>query len=99
MGEWKRSKLGDIIFFGNGNASPKEDGDIPVYGGNGILGYANKSNYDGETVIIGRAGAYAGAVGALQMLAAERTSDYEARFANPFVLTLLYLSSIVTLQP
>lgn len=61
MGEWKRCKLGDIIFFGNGKARPKEDGDIPVYGGNGILGYANKSNYDGETVIIGRVGAYCGA--------------------------------------
>lgn len=62
MGEWKEYKLGDIISLGNGKIRPKETGNIPIYGGNGILGYCNSSNYDGETVIIGRVGAYCGSV-------------------------------------
>lgn len=62
MGEWKEYKLGDVISLGNGKVRPKETGNIPIYGGNGILGYCNSSNYDGETVIIGRVGAYCGSV-------------------------------------
>lgn len=59
---WRECKLGDILHFGNGKTRPKHDGDIPVYGGNGVLGYANQSNYEGETIVIGRVGAYCGAV-------------------------------------
>lgn len=62
MGEWKEYKLGDIISLGNGKVRPKDIGDIPVYGGNGILGYCNSSNYDGEIIVIGRVGAYCGSV-------------------------------------
>lgn len=62
MAEWKEYKLGDIISLGNGKIRPKETGNIPIYGGNGIIGYCNSSNYDGETVIIGRVGAYCGSV-------------------------------------
>lgn len=40
---------------------PIEYGDIPIYGGNGILGYTNKSNND-SCVVIGRVGAYCGSV-------------------------------------
>ena len=58
----RECKLGDILHFGNGKTRPKHDGDIPVYGGNGVLGYANQSNYEGETIVIGRVGAYCGAV-------------------------------------
>jgi type I restriction enzyme S subunit len=61
MSEWKDCKLVDIIDFGNGKSRPRGGGNIPVYGGNGILGYTNVSNYDGETIIIGRVGAYCGA--------------------------------------
>ena len=62
MSEWKEYKLGEIVSFGNGKERPKEKGTIPVYGGNGILDYTDNSNYDGETVIIGRVGAYCGSV-------------------------------------
>ena len=33
-----------------------------MYGGNGIFGYTSQSNYKGETIIIGRVGAYCGSV-------------------------------------
>ena len=61
MSEWKRCLLGELITFGNGKARPKIDGNVPVYGGNGILAYANQANYDDETIVIGRVGAYCGA--------------------------------------
>lgn len=56
-----KCKLGDVIKFGNGKARPVGDGTIPVYGGNGILGHSNDSNYSDETIVIGRVGAYCGA--------------------------------------
>ena len=61
MREWKRCLLGELITFGNGKARPKSNGNVPVYGGNGILAYANQANYDDETIVIGRVGAYCGA--------------------------------------
>lgn len=62
MSEWKETKLEEVLTFGNGKIKPKIEGKIPIYGGNGILGFGNESNYDGETIIIGRVGAYCGSV-------------------------------------
>jgi type I restriction enzyme, S subunit len=61
---WKECKLGVIAEFKNGKSRPHEttDGIIPIYGGNGILGYTNISNSNNEVVIIGRVGAYCGSV-------------------------------------
>jgi len=38
------------------------EGDYPVYGGNGIVGYHNDYNLNGENIIIGRVGALCGNV-------------------------------------
>ena len=62
MSEWKKYKLGDAIKFGNGKVRPNSIGKIPVYGGNGILNFCDEANYENETIIIGRVGAYCGAV-------------------------------------
>lgn len=59
---WKKVKLSEVIKFGNGKERPKTEGKIPVYGGNGILGYCDDTNYNGEILIIGRVGAYCGSV-------------------------------------
>ena len=59
--DWKTLTLSEIVDFGNGKARPKTEGNIPIYGGNGILGYSGDSNYQDETIIIGRVGAYCGA--------------------------------------
>ena len=61
MNDLKDVKLGEIINFKNGKKKPSENGTVPIYGGNGILGYTNISNY-GECIIIGRVGAYCGSV-------------------------------------
>ena len=60
---WKRSKLRYEISIQNGDfASDKlqDDGARPILGGNGVMGHTDLSNVDGETVVIGRVGAYCG---------------------------------------
>ena len=54
-------KLGDVIDFKNGKSIKKSEGIIPVYGGNGILGYTDKSNFS-HTIVVGRVGAYCGSI-------------------------------------
>lgn len=54
--------LGDVMRISSGKARPKTFGKYPVYGGNGILDYANEFNFDNETIIVGRVGAYCGCV-------------------------------------
>jgi type I restriction enzyme S subunit len=61
---WELGSLDDIAMFYNGKSRPQEviGGKIPIYGGNGILGFTDKSNYDGRSIIIGRVGAYCGSL-------------------------------------
>ena len=62
---WEVKKLGEVYRMKSGDSlSTKsfEEGDIPVYGGNGISGYHNKYNKDGSYIIIGRVGVYCGNV-------------------------------------
>ena len=54
--------LGSLLVFGNGKKKPDTDGQVPIYGGNGILGFSADSNYQDETIVIGRVGAYCGSV-------------------------------------
>ena len=53
--------LGDLISFSNGKARPKASGNIPVYGGNGVMDRVNEHNAQ-NVVVIGRVGAYCGSV-------------------------------------
>lgn len=95
-GEWKEYKLGDVIEFGNGRVRPKSSGNIPVYGGNGILDYCNESNYDSETIIIGRVGAYCGSIYyenkpiwvSDNALAAKPKENFQAKFLFYFLKNL-----------
>ena len=67
MEEWKEYKLGDVCSRLRSGKSIKADlifntGKYPVIGGNGIRGYADTSNFDGQAAVIGRQGAYCGNV-------------------------------------
>lgn len=57
----ERLSLSELMTFSNGKSRPKTDGNIPVYGGNGILSYTDQHNVE-NVVLIGRVGAYCGSV-------------------------------------
>ncbi|CAK0759190.1 type I restriction enzyme, S subunit [Gammaproteobacteria bacterium] len=59
---WEEGKLELIMKLSNGKSRPNSSGLIPVYGGNGILDYTDQSNYEDESIIIGRVGAYCGSL-------------------------------------
>ena len=54
--------LGNVVRFGNGKAiKPGGEGRFPVYGSNGIIGGSDEFRHE-NGVVIGRVGAYCGAV-------------------------------------
>ena len=62
---WEVKKFEDCYKLASGSGlSAKQiiDGDYPVYGGNGIVGYHQEYNLDGNNIIIGRVGALCGNV-------------------------------------
>lgn len=55
--EWKEGKLGELIEVKYGKDHKKlGDGSIPVIGSGGIMRYADKALFDGESVLIPRKG-------------------------------------------
>ncbi len=63
--EWKEHELGDLCSTfksGLGITSEKinEQGEYPVFGGNGLRGYSDSYTHDGFYVLIGRQGALCG---------------------------------------
>ena len=52
---WRMGTLGEVAEIKNGKAIVPSGGDIPVYGGNGIIGYTSSSNAE-DVVVIGRVG-------------------------------------------
>ncbi|MDD7065524.1 MAG: restriction endonuclease subunit S [Sodaliphilus pleomorphus] len=62
---WQQKKLVEELALKSGENLPSKKykgGSIPVYGGNGIAGYHNEGNLEGENIIIGRVGALCGNV-------------------------------------
>jgi type I restriction enzyme S subunit len=64
---WEVVEIGDIFKFTSGKTKPKDtapkpsdDRTVPVFGGNGILGYSAERLLDKETLILGRVGEYCG---------------------------------------
>lgn len=56
---WRWVKLGELCEFQYGTGlieSARQEGTVPVYGSNGIVGYHNASITSGPTIIIGRKG-------------------------------------------
>ena len=63
------TKLGDLVKLKSGLSRPKyiesqpnTELTVPVYGGNGILGYTSKKFSEERLLVIGRVGAYCGCV-------------------------------------
>lgn len=61
---WEEKRIKDIVFLQSGNSITSmeidEDGEYPVYGGNGKRGYTNRYTNEGDYVLIGRQGALCG---------------------------------------
>ena len=58
-GEWEICKLGDLLSLEYGFSLPdsrRKDGEIPVIGSNGIVGFHDEAFIDGPAIIIGRKG-------------------------------------------
>ena len=62
---WEVKEFGDLIKLRSGQSlSAKNivEGEFPVYGGNGIVGYHKEFNLEGNNIVIGRVGALCGNV-------------------------------------
>ena len=62
---WKWVRLGELISISSGKGLTSKqmlEGDVPVFGGNGVTGFHNRGNVDKITVVIGRVGYYCGSV-------------------------------------
>ncbi len=64
---WEVVEIGDVFKFTSGKTKPKDtsreptaEQTVPVYGGNGVLGYSAESLLDDEVLILGRVGEYCG---------------------------------------
>ena len=62
---WERRKLSELCAeFKSGDFISAEEiflgGNYPVYGGNGLRGYTNRYNHDGDFALVGRQGALCG---------------------------------------
>jgi len=62
--EFLETTLGNLLTYANGRASPERANGLPhpVYGSNGIIGYASETNADQDTIVIGRVGSYCGSL-------------------------------------
>ena len=57
--KWKTCELGELITFQRGHDLPKAamiDGEYPVVGSNGIIGYHNRYTTEAPSISIGRSG-------------------------------------------
>lgn len=63
---WVWCRLGEIISISSGDGLTSyqmdKSGNIPVFGGNGINGNHSHHNVDSKKIVIGRVGAYCGAI-------------------------------------
>ncbi len=63
-GEWPPTTLAKVLSFSNGKSSPDRADNLPfpVYGSNGIIGFASETNAEPNTIVIGRVGSYCGSL-------------------------------------
>jgi type I restriction enzyme S subunit len=62
---WVWVRLGEAIYIQSGDgltAANMKNGDVPVFGGNGINGYHDVHNVEEPTIVIGRVGDYCGSI-------------------------------------
>ena len=94
MSQWPMYSLGTAIELAYGKSLPKnsrsEDGDIPVYGSNGIAGWHNEALVVGPTIIVGRKGS-AGAIQFVEGPCFPIDTTYFIRTRNGFEFDMKFL--------
>ena len=62
--DFQSTKLESLITFSNGRSSPERSDDraFPVFGSNGLIGWADETNSPANSIVIGRVGSYCGSV-------------------------------------
>ena len=94
---WLPAKLGQIVEFQYGKGLDKklrlDQGPVPVFGSNGIVGYAEQALTDSPSIIVGRKGS----AGALNLCDGPSWTTDVAYFVEcPSFLTLRYLFNLLT---
>jgi len=100
--DWKVNRLKTVCAFTYGDSLANEDrieGDIPVYGSNGIVGYHNRSITHKPCIIIGRKGSY-GKVNfsETECFPIDTTYFVDARFAKCDLRFLYYVLPLLELD-
>ncbi|NEN25227.1 hypothetical protein G3O08_17155 [Cryomorpha ignava] len=100
---WERKRLEDCFKLKSGDGLTSkmmsEDGEYPVYGGNGIAGLHNEYNLSGSNVIIGRVGALCGNVRHMDAMIwltdnAFKITDFKFDFDHSFLTYLLNFKNL-----
>ncbi|MBW1745892.1 MAG: restriction endonuclease subunit S [Deltaproteobacteria bacterium] len=94
---WRDGILEEIMVFKNGKKKPESKGKIPVYGGNGILDYADEYNNE-DVVAVGRVDAYCGSLFRVLNKCWVSDNAISAKSRNNFNMFLFYTLKILNLN-
>ena len=100
MEEWKECKLGDVLNFRRGHDLPHskmKNGNVPVAGSNGIIGYHDEATPISPCITIGRSG-NVGTPYIYEQCWAHNTVLYVDDFKNNYPLYLYYLLKTLPLS-
>ena len=98
--EFERIKIGNIAKIKSGNLLQKNKllsaGPIPVYGGNGVIGYNDEAMEDGENIIIGKVGALCGNVRYVQGYIWVTNNSLILKNSSPNKILTPYLAKLLS---
>lgn len=94
----KKIKLGELGVILNGAKIPNNNGNFASYGGNGIIRFVDKWNFEENTIIIGRVGANCGAIhfSKEKCWVTDNALAFIPKKANPYFL--FYIFKIIKLN-
>ena len=99
--EWKECQLGDLITFQRGYDLPKTkmcDGEYPVVGSNGIIGYHNEYTTEAPSITVGRSGNVGTPFLYNGKSWSHNTSLYIKEFKNVYPLFIYYFLKTLDLK-
>jgi type I restriction enzyme S subunit len=86
---WILCRLGQIIQISSGTgltaANMNKNGQIPVYGGNGVTGFHDQGNVFKKTLVIGRVGYYCGSVHLTPAVAWVTDNAFVTTFSEEYI--------------